>query len=57
MEDAHFGTTGTRVSKRCFGAWRFGYESDDGVETERDDALDVSLSDGAFDRIDDTASN
>jgi len=50
MADAHLGTTEARVSKRCFGAWRVGDRSGG-------DALDVSLSDEAFDRTDDTASN
>jgi len=41
MEYTTLGTTGTRVSRLCFGTWRFGEQSGDGVETTREEAHEL----------------
>jgi aryl-alcohol dehydrogenase-like predicted oxidoreductase len=42
MEYTKLGSTGTSVSKLCFGTWRFGKETDDGtLETDRETAHDL----------------
>jgi aryl-alcohol dehydrogenase-like predicted oxidoreductase len=42
MEYAKLGSTGTTVSKLCFGTWRFGKEAADGtLETDRETAHDL----------------
>lgn len=48
MEYTTLGTTGTKVSKLCFGAWRFGETTGGVVETDREEAHD--LLDAAADR-------
>jgi len=47
MEYTRLGSTGLRVSKLCFGTWRFNQESDGEVETDRETAFD--LLDAAWD--------
>jgi len=47
MEYTRLGSTGLRVSKLCFGTWRFNQESDGDVETDRETAFD--LLDAAWD--------
>jgi aryl-alcohol dehydrogenase-like predicted oxidoreductase len=49
MEYTTLGRTGTRVSKICFGTWRFGETSGTVVETDRDEAhelLDTAANQG-----------
>ena len=41
MEYTKLGSTGTDVSKICFGTWRFGKESDGVVETGREEAHEL----------------
>ncbi|WP_254274497.1 aldo/keto reductase [Haloarcula marina] len=41
MEYTRLGTTGTKVSKLCFGTWRFGKRTDGVVETDREAAHDL----------------
>ena len=41
MEYHSLGSTGTKVSELCFGTWRFGKESGDTVETNRDEAHEL----------------
>ncbi|MEM4781908.1 MAG: aldo/keto reductase [Halalkalicoccus sp.] len=41
MEYHSLGSTGTTVSKLCFGTWRFGKESGGTVETDREEAHDL----------------
>ncbi|WP_336344959.1 aldo/keto reductase [Halalkalicoccus ordinarius] len=41
MEYHSLGSTGTDVSKLCFGTWRFGKESNGTVETSREEAHDL----------------
>lgn len=41
MEYTRLGSTGLRVSKVCFGTWRFGMESDGTIETDREEAFDL----------------
>jgi aryl-alcohol dehydrogenase-like predicted oxidoreductase len=38
MEYTRLGSTGTRVSRLCFGTWRFGRETGGVVETDREQA-------------------
>ncbi|QFU83027.1 aldo/keto reductase [Natronorubrum aibiense] len=47
MEYTTLGSTGTTVSKLCFGTWRFGRETGGVVETDREEAYD--LLDAAWD--------
>lgn len=49
MEYTTLGETGTKVSKLCFGTWRFGEVSDGTLETSREEAhelLDVAVDHG-----------
>ena len=48
MEYVRLGSTGVKVSKLCFGTWRFGRETGGVVETDREEAHD--LLDAAADR-------
>ncbi|WP_276253114.1 aldo/keto reductase [Halomontanus rarus] len=41
MEYTKLGSTGTDVSRLCFGTWRFAKESDGVVETDRDEAHEL----------------
>lgn len=41
MEYHTLGATGTTVSKLCFGTWRFGMQSGDTVETDREEAHEL----------------
>ena len=41
MEYVTLGNTGTKVSRLAFGTWRFGKEADEGVETDREKALEL----------------
>lgn len=41
MEYTKLGTTGTKVSKLCFGTWRFGKQTDGEVETNREEAHEL----------------
>ena len=41
MEYVKLGSTGTDVSRLCFGTWRFGKETDGTVETDRDEAREL----------------
>jgi len=42
MEYRRLATTGIKVSKLCFGTWRFGLEADDGtIETDREQAHEL----------------
>ncbi|WP_129115053.1 aldo/keto reductase [Halegenticoccus tardaugens] len=41
MDYRQLGSTGTRVSELCFGTWRFGRDTGDGDETDRDEAHDL----------------
>ncbi|MFB6146393.1 MAG: aldo/keto reductase [Halobacteriaceae archaeon] len=41
MEYTRLGSTGLRVSKICFGTWRFGMETDGVIETDREEAFDL----------------
>ncbi|MFC6975545.1 aldo/keto reductase [Halomicroarcula sp. GCM10025709] len=48
MEYTRLGSTGTTVSKLCFGTWRFGRETGGVVETDREEAHE--LLDAAWER-------
>jgi aryl-alcohol dehydrogenase-like predicted oxidoreductase len=48
MDYVRLGSTGTKVSRLCFGTWRFGKETGGTVETGRDEAH--RLLDAAWDR-------
>ena len=48
MEYVRLGSTGTKVSRLCFGTWRFGKETGGVVETDREAAHE--LLDAAWDR-------
>ena len=41
MEYTKLGSTGTTVSRLCFGTWRFGQPSDGVVETGREEAHEL----------------
>ena len=41
MEYTNLGSTGTKVSRLCFGTWRFGERTDGVVETDREKAHDL----------------
>ena len=41
MEYTNLGSTGTEVSRLCFGTWRFGERTDGVVETDREEAHDL----------------
>jgi len=48
MEYTSLGSTGTKVSKLCLGTWRFGKQTGDVLETDREEAHE--LLDAAADR-------
>jgi len=48
MEYVRLGSTGTKVSRLCFGTWRFGRETNGVVETGKDESHE--LLDAAWDR-------
>jgi 1-deoxyxylulose-5-phosphate synthase len=41
MEYVNLGSTGTKVSQLCLGTWRFGKETGDKIETNREEAHDL----------------